>query len=110
MPDLRSRRTWIPTLAALIALLAFAAQAGATYEEEDRVEGCAATGYHEEYDPCSEGEEPAKPEEPAKDEEPAKPDEESGESEESDDTELPDFRRSFLNRVWKFEGEVDFYE
>lgn len=96
MPDSRSRRIWIPTLAALIALLAFAAQAGATYEDEDRVEACAATGYTEdEYDPCS------------KDEEHGKPDEESEESEED---ELPDFRRSFLNRVWRFEGEVDFYE
>lgn len=124
MPDSRSRRIWIPTLAALIALLAFAAQAGAKYEDENHVDACVSTGLGDaEYDPCSEEEKAVeephgvddatpKPEpEPEEHDQSEKPKPEEPEKPaESEHADLPDFRRSFLNRVWKFEGEVDFYE
>jgi hypothetical protein len=140
MPESRTGRAWFPMLLALGALLAFTPQAGATgFEDEPYtpVEGCIATD--DEYeDPCSkdepvgcasgdyESEDPCSDEEPVK--EPAPDDSESdgvrscedgpagrsaNESEEDvkfEDGCLPHFVRSFVRRVWKFVGEVDYYE
>ena len=106
MPDSRNGRVWIPTLAALVALLAFAPQAGATDDVEQPV-GCTAVMTEE---GCS-GEEP-KPDqrESCDDELVARG---AGGREEADRAEdgcLPHFVRPFLTRVWKFVGEVDYYE
>jgi hypothetical protein len=119
----------MPTLVALVALLAFAPQAGATDYEEKPVGACAATdsGYD---DPCS-AEEP-KPEpmpEPDPVEKEPEPDEAKPEGDQSCDDDhaarpatsregedrfedgcLPQFVRRFISRVWKFVGEVDYYE
>ena len=133
MPDSRRRRVWFLTLVALVALLAFTPQAGAMeYEDDpDAPVGCVAGDYEHE-DDCS-SEEPK--EEPAPDEpkeEPA-PDDGTDEpkqtescgdeptaraangSHEGEETQfqdgcLPQVVRGFLNRVWKFVGEVDYYE
>jgi hypothetical protein len=107
----------MPTLVALVALLAFAPQAGATLEDSDEpVEGCVA-GYIE----CPVDE--PKAEEPKADE--PKPEhtgscgdepvaEDANGSEEGgakfEEGCLPQFVRRFVTRVWKFVGEVDYYE
>ena len=121
MPYSRRGRVWIPTLAALIALLAFAPQAGAT-DYEDEPTACMAGTVVE--DDCSGGvpepDEPKtepKPDYPKPDREESCDDEpvargagdrESGER--LEDGCLPQFVRRFLTRVWKFVGEVDYYE
>ena len=121
MPYSRSGRAWIPTLVALVALLAFVPQAGAIEEVSDvPVEGCAAGEY--EHDPCA-------VHEPAPEPDVDEPKHEPGDTEScGDDTVarsangseedgakvedgcLPQFVRRFVTRVWKFVGEVDYYE
>ena len=116
MPDSRIGRVWIPALAVLVALLAFAPQAGAGDYEDEPVTGCVATELEHE-DPCG-GEEP-KPDEPKPEPDGREPcgdepvadaaryrEEEAGRFE---DGCLPQFVRRFLTRVWKFVGEVDYY-
>ena len=130
MPYSRRRRVWMPTLAALVALLAFAPQAGATGYEDGSdvpVDGCVAGDY--ERDPCSvdepkdvpEAEEP-KADDPEVDEPKSEQTESCGDepvdrhargSEDGvkfEDGCLPRFVRRFVTRVWKFVGEVDYYE
>ena len=117
MPYSRTGRAWIPTLAALIALLAFAPQAGATDYGDEPV-GCMAVTAGDEG--CTTGEEP-KPQPKPEPDDPASHEEGSCESEPlargagddreaADDGCLPRFVRPFLTRVWKFVGEVDYYE
>ena len=108
MPYSRRGKAWLPTLVALMALLAFAAQASSTeYPDERDPVGCVS-GDYEQADPCSA-------------EEPKPSDGEScgdsqarvamaGREERSDDGCLPRFVRRFISRVWKFVGEVDYYE
>ena len=58
MPFSPRGRAWFPMLVALLALLAFAPQAGAT-EYEDEFDEPVACSAHEQYeDPCSEEEDP----------------------------------------------------
>jgi hypothetical protein len=106
-------------LVALGALLAFAPQAGATEsgdEPDAPVEGCIATDYEHE-DPCS-VDEPVKEPEPDDSESNDVKSCEDGpvarsaheEDVEVEDGCLPHFVRSFIRRVWKFVGEVDYYE
>ena len=155
MPDSRTRRVWIPTLVALVALLAFAPQAGAT-EYDDEFDEPVACASHEEYeDPCSDEEDPDMDEPVSgcvagdyEDEHPCSDDDEYDEpdvDEPKDDESEPDFKepesddhvrscedgpvgrssrrssqfedgclpqfvRRFVSRVWKFVGEVDYYE
>ena len=150
MPDSRRSRAWFPMLVALLALLAFAPQAGATDEigeSDDPVVGCVA--HDSEFEDSCSVDEPQS-EEPVgcvstefEEEDLCSDDEPVGESE-SDDYEsdkpgsdgakscedgpvarsangsehaeqfedgcLPAFGRRFISRVWKFVGEVDFYE
>ena len=119
MPYSRRGKTWLPALVALIALLAFAPQASSTeYPDEPApVDACVSGDY--ERDPCS-VEEPKEEVRPEPDE--AKPTDgggcgddaarvATGDGEErSDDGCLPRFVRRFITRVWKFVGEVDYYE
>ena len=132
MPDSRRGRAWFPMLVALVALLAFTPQAGAT-EFEDEPDSPAACAAHEEHeDSCStddpDTEEPVdepdsdEPDEPKEDfpgSDGAKSCEDgpvarsSGGSEHAEQFEdgcLPAFVRRFITRVWKFVGEVDYYE
>jgi hypothetical protein len=137
MPESRTGRAWFPMLVALGALLAFAPQAGATdFEDEPDtpVEGCIATDYEHD-DPCSEDDPVDEPktddppvacvsgdyEDECPDDEPESDDVESCEdgpvarSAHEEDVKfedgcLPHFVRSFVRRVWKFVGEVDYYE
>lgn len=118
MPYSRRGKAWLPTLVALMALLAFAPQASSTeYPEEREPVGACVSGDYAEPDPCSVEEQ--KPD-PVPDE--RKPD--GGEAcgddqarvamsdgeESADDGCLPRFVRRFISRVWKFVGEVDYYE
>jgi hypothetical protein len=111
-------------LAALIALLAFAPQAAANDDYEHEPMPCAPALEDEAgvstYEECP----PPDSEEPKPDGEEPKPkpkpdvescDDEAGVSTERheakpDDGCLPQFLRGFLTRVWKFIGEVDYYE
>jgi hypothetical protein len=136
-------------LVALLALLAFTPQAGATeYEDEDTVVGCVA---HDDDDSCSEDDDESESDDD--DESESDDDESESDDDESDDDEsesdeskdesehtgsdgakscedgpvargangsehgeqfedgcLPQFVRRFITRVWKFVGEVDYYE
>jgi hypothetical protein len=108
-------------LVALVALLAFAPQAGATESEEVPDEPVACPANYE--DDCSVDE---PPEETVKEPEPdnsesddarscedgpaARSANESEEDVKFEDGCLPHFVRSFVRRVWRFVGEVDYYE
>ena len=117
MPYSRRGKTWLAMLVALTALLAFAAQASSTEvpDKSDPVDACVSGDY--EQDPCS-VEEP-KPE-PAPDESKSNDGDSCGDDqarvamgdreERSDEGCLPRFVRRFISRVWKFVGEVDYYE
>ena len=129
MPDSRKGRAWFPMLLALLALLAFAPQAAAT-EYEDELDEPVACSAHEDYeDPCAH-EDPVA-EEPVDDSESddsesekagsdgakscedgpvARGANDSEHAEEFEDGCLPAFVRRFITRVWKFVGEVDYYE
>ena len=125
MPESRRGRAWFSMLVALVALLAFAPQAGATeYEDEPDAPLACAAGDYEHEDGCSK-EEPA--DEPESDEEKSDDSETddvrscedgpvarkangSEDDAEFEDGCLPQFVRSFIRRVWKFVGEVDYYE
>ena len=155
MPVSRNFRVWITMLVALVALLAFAPQAGAEYDESDEpVEGCVAHDYGDE-DSCweeedvsdGEGESEESDDEPevcfargdyhewCSDDEPKDEPEVDEPKEEFEDALscedgpvaesahrskkreakvedgcLPHFVRRFISRVWKFVGEVDYYE
>ena len=120
MPDSRRRRAWIPALFALVALLAFAPQAGATGSEEGSDDPVACTsGEYVDVDPCSVDEPKPEPQP----EEPKLEDNEScgdppvarharslEDGAKFEDGCLPQFVRRFVTRVWKFVGEVDYYE
>ncbi len=110
MPNSRTGRAWLPMLVALCALLAFVPQAGAT-DYEDQPVVCAATDSEHE-DACSPDEPKPKPEpdgrESCDEEVAARPAMDEGEG--SEDGCLPQFVRRFISRVWKFVGEVDYYE
>lgn len=118
MPDSRRRRVWIPTLVALVALLAFAPQAGAMgYEEElDEPVACSAGDYEHEC-PADEPKVDSEPDEPKVENNESCGDEPAARSANREESEaqfedgcLPQFVRRFISRVWKFVGEVDYYE
>lgn len=121
MPYSRRGKTWLAMLVALTALLAFAAQASSTeYPDERDPVGCVS-GDYEQADPCSVEEPEPLPESKPDLEEPKPSDGEScgdsharvamaGHEERSDDGCMPRFVRRFISRVWKFVGEVDYYE
>ena len=113
MPYSRRGKSLLVMLVALTALLAFAAQASSTeYPDERDPVGCVS-GDYEQTDPCA-------VEEPKPDPLPESKSEPCGEEqarvamgdreERSDDGCLPRFVRRFISRVWKFVGEVDYYE
>ena len=113
MPYSRRGKSLLVMLVALTALLAFAAQASSTeYPDERDPVGCVS-GDYEQTDPCSVEE--SKPD-PLPESKPEPCGEEQarvamGDREErSDDGCLPRFVRRFISRVWKFVGEVDYYE
>src|SRR5687768_11853076 len=58
MPDSRKSRVWFPMLLALVALLAFVPQAGATEYEDELDEPVACSAFEEYEDTCSEEEPP----------------------------------------------------
>ena len=134
MPDSRGGRAWFPMLVALLALLAFTPQAGATeYEDDpDDVVGCVA---HDDYeDSCSEDDDESEESDDDESEQDESKDESEPEHSGSDGVKscgdgpvarsargsehggqfedgcLPHFVRRFITRVWKFVGEVDYYE
>jgi hypothetical protein len=147
MPVSRNGRAWFSMLVALLALLAFAPQAGATeYEDEldepvacaaheDRcseedpetdepVSGCVAGDYEDE-DACSDDDEVGEPKPDADEESESGDDKDvracedgpiadsargSDDGAQLEDGCLPQFVRRFISRVWKFVGEVDYYE
>ena len=116
MPDSRSGRAWFSTLVALVALLCFIPQAGATeYEDEPDPPVACMSGEYEHEDPCSDDDEPAPvPEDSESDDVRSCEDGPVARSAHDDvkfeDGCLPHFVRSFITRVWKFVGEVDYYE
>jgi len=109
-------------LAVLVALLAFVPQAGATdFEDEPDtpVEACVSGDYSEHEGSCSDDEPKPEPEpdesddtkvESCGDEPVERLARGSEEPVEFEDGCLPHVVRGFLNRVWKFVGEVDYYE
>jgi len=135
MPESRRCRAWFPMLVALLALLAFTPYAGATESEDEFDEPVACSATEEYEDPCSEEEDP-QTDEPAgcvsgdyEGEDPCESDKPgsdgakscedgpvargangSEEAEQFEDGCLPAFGRRFISRVWKFVGEVDFYD
>jgi hypothetical protein len=103
-------------LVALVALLAFVPQAGATdFEDESDtpVEACVSGDYgcsDEEPKPDAEEESDDPKMESCGDEPVERHARGSEEAVQFEDGCLPHVVRGFLNRVWKFVGEVDYYE
>ncbi len=144
MPNSRRGRAWFPMLVALLALLAFAPQAGATddeYESDDPVVGCVAHDSEYDCDEYADEDESEEEDKSESDDDESESDEDEpklddGDSELDDDKDvrscedgpvggaarggkhveqfedgcLPQFVRRFISRVWKFVGEVDYYE
>lgn len=131
MPSSRLVRSYLPMLAALVALLAFAPQAGANDEYAHDEPVCVATFVEDRCEPAKDGEsDPPKdevaPDKPDRPDRPDRPDKHSGACSDDDVARgatnvreekaapeegcLPQFVRGFITRVWKFIGEVDYYD